>query len=213
VTDKVPATAAPATTPSEGRGRRFTRGGGEVARLFVLAIADAPLVVVVLVFLFVTSEVWQFFGQIERWRYGAVMTLFLLPTLCMVMSAFAERAASIAKHDRGKAWMFRLVILGRVATVGIAVTAAFTLLGVVGIDRSLTASWIGQSAEEVHVLEHWTLRGQEFVLTEPLVRVASLIGAFAAFSFAVDIFHNRELRERLLADGLRVAQVGATHDS
>jgi hypothetical protein len=52
--------------------------------VFVSTIREAPVVCVVLVVLFVTSDVWELFGNVQGWRFASVLLVFVAPSLIIV---------------------------------------------------------------------------------------------------------------------------------
>ncbi len=74
-----------------------------------------------------------------------------------------------------------LVSLGvRIAAVGLAIGVFLIGFGMLMVTRSTTASWTGLPAGDLNVLLSISVAGNDIVLTEPLVRVSVLLGAFAA---------------------------------
>ena len=95
----------------------------------------------------------------------------------------------------------------RVLAVGLAVTAAFLMFGLLIVDRALTAEWIGQ---DPHVLLSVSVSGREIVVSEALVRVATTLGAFASLYFTGVALGETRNREEFLDDELeRVGRVMA----
>lgn len=95
----------------------------------------------------------------------------------------------------------------RVLAVGVAVAAAFTLFGVLIVDRALTAEWVG---EDPHVLLSVSLSGREIIVSEALVRVATTLGAFASLYFTGVALGESRNREEFLDDELdRLSRVMA----
>ncbi|HWH15855.1 MAG TPA: hypothetical protein VNT51_14030 [Miltoncostaeaceae bacterium] len=96
-----------------------------------------------------------------------------------------------------------LTALGaRVVAVGAAVGLFFLLFGLLVMTPETTASWTGTAAGDLHVLaDVHTARGR-IVLTEPLVRVSVLLGAFAAVYFAVVAVGDDRNRREFVDDEL-----------
>ena len=83
--------------------------------------------------------------------------------------------------------------------MGLAVAAAFILFGLLIVDRTLTAEWVG---EEPHVLLSVSLSGREIIVSEALVRVATTLGAFASLYFTGVALGESRNREEFLDDEL-----------
>lgn len=197
-------------------GRAAVEGLAETASVAARAM---PLMLAVLLFLFLATEVWQTLGVIEGWRFGAVFTAFAVLGVGVLVTALrGERRALIAPECgealRGRAAgtpahvladsgvepvvppmramqrlnvsVALLVSLGiRVVAVGAAIGLFFLLFGLLVMSREVTAQWTGLAPDALHVMASLDTRRGEIVLTEPLVRVSTLLGAFAAVYFAV----------------------------
>jgi hypothetical protein len=85
----------------------------------------------------------------------------------------------------------------RVLVVGAAVGVAFFLFGLVVVDRDLTEAWVG---EQPHVLLDLGAGGRDIVVTEALVRVATVLGGFAALYFAAVALGDARNRAEFLDD-------------
>ena len=93
-----------------------------------------------------------------------------------------------------------LVALGvRVLAVGVSVGAAFLVFGLLIVDRELTTEWVGAAP---HVLLSLEVSGREVVVTEALVRVATILGGFAALYFAAVALGEERYRRDFLDDEL-----------
>ena len=93
-------------------------------------------------------------------------------------------------------------LVARVAAVG-AITAVFFVgFGLLVVTRETTEAWTGQAGDALHVLaEYRGLRGS-VVLSEPLLRVSALLGAFAALYFAVVAVSEERNRREFIDDEL-----------
>ena len=92
------------------------------------------------------------------------------------------------------------VALGvRILAVGVAVGVAFMVFGLLIVDRQLTAEWVG---ERPNVLLDVSISGREVIVSEALVRVAAILGGFAALYFVAVALGDRRNREQFLDDEL-----------
>ena len=100
------------------------------------------------------------------------------------------------------------VALGvRVLAVGVAVGLAFMVFGLLIVDRTLTAEWVG---ERPNVLIDVSISGREVIVSEALVRVAAILGGFAALYFVAVALGDKRNREQFLDDELdRIGRVMA----
>ena len=103
--------------------------------------------------------------------------------------------APIARLNLSVALLVALAV--RVLAVGAAVGVAFLLFGLVVVDRELTESWVGAPP---HVLLEISAGGREVVVTEALVRVATVLGGFAALYFAAVALGDARNRAEFLDD-------------
>lgn len=85
-----------------------------------------------------------------------------------------------------------------ITIVAVLLAAFFMLFGLLAVPETTTQSWT--ASPDVHVLAHWTLSGQTLVLTEPLVRVAGFLGAFAGMYFTVVLSTDATYREEFAED-------------
>ncbi|MFN8122268.1 MAG: hypothetical protein U0237_07540 [Thermoleophilia bacterium] len=93
-------------------------------------------------------------------------------------------------------------LVARVAVVGVMTAVFFLGFGLLTVDRHTTEAWTGQTGGTLHVLaEYDGLRGS-VVLSEPLLRVSALLGAFAALYFAVVAVSEAENRREFIEDEL-----------
>ena len=93
-----------------------------------------------------------------------------------------------------------LVSLGvRVLAVGVAVGLTFLVLGVLIVDRTLTEEWVGQAPD---VLVSVSISGREVIVSEALVRVATMLGGFASLYFVAVALGDKRNREEFLDDEL-----------
>ena len=130
------------------------------------------------------------------------------PAGALVDAGIAPAFPPLERRERVNVAVALFVSLAiRVLAVGVAVTAAFLLFGVLIVDRALTAEWVGQ---DPHVLFSLSLSGREIVVSEALVRVATTLGAFASLYFTGVALGEARNREEFLDDELdRVGRVMA----
>jgi hypothetical protein len=199
---------------------------------FAVAVRALPPLLAVLLFLSLTQETWQAFGDLEGWRFGAVLIGFgLLTVVILLVGLRAERAELAAPRpgpelaqrarqtpaaplvergvepaappldriERINLAVALLVTLGlRVLVVGAVVGGAFFLFGLLVVDEELTEEWAGAA----NVFLSISIAGREVVVTEALLRVAIVLGAFASLYFAAVALGDARNRESFLDDVL-----------
>jgi hypothetical protein len=76
-------------------GARFTAG------TLLLALREAPLVIVVLIAVFLASETWQFFARLDGWEYAKVIggLIVIMAVILLVGMREEARAASTVPAD------------------------------------------------------------------------------------------------------------------
>jgi hypothetical protein len=85
----------------------------------------------------------------------------------------------------------------RVLAVGVAVGVGFLVFAVLIVDRALTVEWVGGDPTVSLAVD---VVGGQVVLSEPAIRVATLLGAFAAVYFTAVAVGDRGSREEFLGD-------------
>lgn len=203
-----------------------------------LALRALPGVIAVLLFLFLASEVWQAFGLLEGWRFGAVLATFaVLGTLFLVVTlnrerrelcapALDERGAALARGTAADPLVARGVSprcppLDRMERLNVLVAlvvslgARIVLVGavIVGFFMLFGMLVVDRALTRSWIGEepHVLLDlSREVVVTEQLVRVSLLLGGFAALYFAVVALTEPARRAEFLDDEIeRLARVMA----
>jgi hypothetical protein len=200
---------------------------------FAVAVRALPPLLAVLLFLSLAAETWQAFGDLEGWRFGAVLCGFgLLAAVILLAGLRSERAElaapapgpelaerarrtpAAALVDRGVepaaprlhrierlnlAVALLVTLALRVLVVGAVVGAAFFVFGLLVVDAELAEAWVEAPP---NVLLSLSIAGREVVVTEALVRVAIVLGAFASLYFAAVALGDARNRAAFLDDVL-----------
>ena len=204
-----------------------------------VAARAMPLMLALLLFLFLSTETWQAFGQLVGWRFGGVMVLFAILVLAVLHGGLRREReqimqpqidATLARRARSTtaAPLCNAGVQPRVASLKaierinvsvallvslglrvLAVGAFFFVFGLLVMDRELTTAWVSQQAE-VDVFLTVSPAGREVVVTEPLIRVSALLGGFSSLYFSVSALGDPRNRQKFLEDELdRVSAVMA----
>ncbi len=214
---------------------------GELRDAGAGALRAMPPLLAVLLFLSLSSETWQAFGQLEGWRFGWTIVAFLVligailflglgaerRALCApeVTPALAEQARAtpaaglvergvepaprpLMRIERMNLTLSLIItLLVRILVVGAVVGLFFGIFGVLVVDEELVQTWTG-TAPNVYL--EISISGREAAITEELVRVATLLGSFAALYFAAVSLVERRNREEFVDDEVeRLARVMA----
>jgi hypothetical protein len=188
--------------------RQTVRSAGD---LYVVATKALPLLLIVMIVLFINTEVWQVAGSLDGpllWASaGLLLLLGALVTLertheqigTLSTDAPVERLrescagtplqsvaaqVTVAPDPRLRRPQRRNLVVAALFTqvvqaslIGLLVWLFFIVFGVVAITAPVQSAWMGDlGTPDVF----WTL-GDEHVLSRALVRVATFLGAFAAF--------------------------------
>ena len=185
------------------------RLAGQLTSSLGLLAKAVPLLAIFALLSFTTEEVWDIFGKIAAFDYFAVIALFVL-----LGSAFlivrVPREARRLEHEVGiEAPPLRhaeRVNVGLVLFVSQAVQVLFVSLtiglffvafGLLAVDHDLRLEWMDTAG---HTLVSFSIAGNEFQLTEELVRVSGGLAAFSGFYFAVAMLTDSTYREEFLEE-------------
>ena len=86
----------------------------------------------------------------------------------------------------------------QITAMALAMFGFFVLFGFLAISAEIAAGWTGSDA--VHVLADVTFGGRQLVISEPLLRVAGFLGAFAGMYFTVVLSTDATYREEFAED-------------
>lgn len=179
--------------------------------LYLVATKALPLLLIVLIVLFINTEVWQVSATMDfllLWASsGLLLLLGLLVTLertttliagldpasdmqqvrsSCVGSPLEEQATALAEvvdPRLGRAQKRNLAVAAiatqaiQAALIGLLVWLFFIVFGVIAINAAVQQTWIGDLAPTD---VFWTV-ADGHVISRPLIRVATFLGAFAAF--------------------------------
>ncbi|HET6447666.1 MAG TPA: hypothetical protein VFG31_01055 [Conexibacter sp.] len=194
------------------------RLGGQLARSLLLLARAIPLLLFFSLVLFLTTEMWQVFGE----RAGASLAAIGL-LLALVATAFLavrlpqeiariERDASAAVADplrplqRANVGLVLLIGHGlQIAVVTLAIGAFFALFGTIAIDAQVTRAWTGGPG---HALFSITLLDVPLRPTTELLRVSGAIAALSGVYYAISVLTDDRYREEFLDE--ITAQLRAT---
>ena len=188
--------------------RQTVRSAGD---LYVVATKALPLLLIVLIMLFINTEVWQVAGSLDGPLLWASSGLLLVFGVLVTMERTHDQIATLqpdapaeqvrkacsgtplvrAVADVGAFGEPRLerpqrrnLLVAALATqaiqaalIGLLVWLFFIIFGMVAITAPVQQVWLGDlGTADVF----WTV-GQDHVLSRALIRVATFLGAFAAF--------------------------------
>lgn len=191
-----------------------------------LTARELRVVLTVLFVVFVTGEAWQVFGRLSGPRYAVLLAAFgLLAVLLGALSCRGQVASAVEdpRFERPVPSAARAMLARRlrlrtwfeILTVFLAVGAGFLALGVLVVGEDLTREWsaLGDGLDPALLplselgpgrvdspVEIYDLGGTGLVLSEPLLRVVGVLGAFAALLFAVEVLVDGDVRADVTDD-------------
>ena len=188
--------------------RQTVRSAGD---LYAVATKALPLLLIVMIVLFINTEMWQVAGSLDGpvlWASaGLLLVLGVLVTIertndqigTLAQDAPIEHVrqscggtplATVAEHlstapgpDLGRAQRRNMLVAAlftkfiQSALIGFLIWLFFIVFGVIAITEPVQNAWMG-SLGSTDVF--WTV-GDVHVLSRALIRVATFLGAFAAF--------------------------------
>ncbi|MCB0897689.1 MAG: hypothetical protein KDC40_02585 [Actinobacteria bacterium] len=188
--------------------RQTVRSAGD---LYVVTTKALPLLLIVLIVLFINTEVWQVASSLDSLLLWASSGLLLLLGVLVTVERTHDQIAMLQQDgpaDDVRAACRRTPLSGVVdgveqfvgpqlgrpqrrnmlisalatqaiqaALIGILVWLFFIVFGVVAITYPVQAAWVG----DLGATDVFFTIGDDHVLSRALIRVATFLGAFAAF--------------------------------
>ncbi|MSW52982.1 MAG: hypothetical protein F2817_19100 [Actinobacteria bacterium] len=188
------------------------RLAGQLAQSVALLARALPLLLLFAVVLFINTEMWQVFGQMEDvsliatgWLLFLVVLAFLAVRIPREVRALEAGVAQETGHEveplrrpqRANVGLVMLISHGlQVLVVTVAITAFFVALGMLVIGPETTESWIGTRGEVVA----WSPPdvGVPVRITHELLRVSAAIGALSGLYYAISVLTDSAYREEFL---------------
>ncbi|HEX2128498.1 MAG TPA: hypothetical protein VHF58_04725 [Solirubrobacterales bacterium] len=187
----------------------LARLAGQLASSLGLLAKAVPLLAIFILLSFTTEELWDMFGKMDPFNYFAVIALFfLLGTAFLVVrvpreARRLEREAGregpgLTRAQRVNVGLVLFVSQGvQVLIVSLTIGLFFVVFGLLAVNGDLRTEWL---TEPENVLFDFSLAGQQFELTEELLRVAGGLAAFSGFYFAVAMLTDSTYREEFLEE-------------
>jgi hypothetical protein len=192
----------------------LARLAGQLASSLGLLAKAVPLLAIFILLSFTTEELWDMFGKMEPFNYAAVIGLFfLLGTAFLVVRVprearrlereAGEAGPPLTRAQRVNVGLVLFVSQGvQVLIVSLTIGLFFIVFGLLGVNDLLRQEWLdvkpGDGVNEA--LIRFTIAGEEFQLTEALLRVAGGLAAFSGFYFAVAMLTDSTYREEFLEE-------------
>jgi hypothetical protein len=195
---------------------RWTAGRlvGQLRASLELFARAIPLLMLFSVVLFLTTEMWQVFTEIQFVPFMILVGLFVVLGTTFLVARIPLEVKGIEKEasedapplDTSERVNVGLVMFVsqtlQVLAVSLAVGAFFVAVGMITIDTQIMQQWIGTEGKELWQAD---LFGEvPLLLTRELVEVAGAIAAFTGLYFAIsmltDDVYRREFLEELTSE-------------
>jgi hypothetical protein len=181
----------------------------QLAASVPLVARAVPLLMLFAVVLFLTTEMWQVFAEIDDASLAAIVgllvaigTLFVVGRLPREVSALEAQVASaeppLRRAQRLNVGMVLLVSQGlQVLVVALAVGAFFVVFGLLAIDDAVLDAWLGHAGRAILDV---TIFGIDIRPTHELLRVATAIAALSGLYYAIAVLTDATYRDEFLEE-------------
>ncbi len=167
-----------------------------------------PLLAIFALLSFTTEEMWDMFGKMAMFDYVAVISLFVLLGSAFLLVRVPREARrlenevgegpELTRAQRFNVGLVLFVSQGvQVLFVSLTIGLFFVVFGLLAVNDELRLEWMDTAGDTV---VSFSLGGEEFQLTEQLLRVAGGLAAFSGFYFAVAMLTDSTYREEFLEE-------------
>lgn len=182
---------------------------GQLAGSLALIARALPLLMLFSVVLFMTTEVWQVFAEMNRGNLIAVGVLFVLVGslfLFVRLPREVDRIESSVGVEMPPLTGAQRINVGlvlfisqslQVLLVTVAVGVFFAAFGMIAISGELTHIWVGAAPETI---AHWRVAGVELTLTDQLLVVSGAVAVLSGLYYAIAVFTDGTYREEFLGE-------------
>jgi amino acid transporter len=181
----------------------------QLAAAIPLVARAVPLLMLFAVVLFLTTEVWQVFAEMEDASLAAVVvllvstgTLFVVGRLPREVAALEEQVSAggdrppLRRVQRLNVGMVLFVSQAlQVLVVALAVGVFFVVFGLLAIDDGVLDAWLSHAG---HAIVDVRLIGVRIRPTDELLRVATAIAALSGLYYAIAVLTDSTYREEFL---------------
>ena len=188
------------------------RLGGQLAQSLLLLARAIPLLLFFSLVLFLTTEMWQVFGERAGATLAAIgLLLALVATTFLVVRLPREidrldrdvqiddattAPPPLRRLQRANVGFVLLISHGlQIAVVTLAIGAFFVAFGTIAVDEGVTTAWLGHSG---HPLFDVAVLDVPLRPTTELLRVAGAIAALSGVYYAISVLTDDRYREEFL---------------
>jgi hypothetical protein len=178
----------------------------QLAASIPLVARAVPLLMLFAVVLFLTTEMWQVFAEMDGASLAAIVALLVvigalfvvgrLPREVGALTAQASDGVPLRRAQRFNVGMVLFVSQAlQVLVVALAVGMFFVVFGLLAIDDGVLGAWLGHGG---HAIVDVTLAGVRIRPTDELLRVATAIAALSGLYYAIAVLTDSTYREEFL---------------
>ncbi len=186
----------------------ISRLAGQVRSSLGLLAKAVPLLAIFALLSFTTEEMWDMFGKMATFDYAAVIGLFVLlgsafllvrvPREARRLETEVGEGPELSRAQRFNVGLVLFVSQGvQVLIVSLTIGAFFVLFGLLAVNEALRLEWMDTAGSSV---VSFSVGGENFQLTEELLKVAGGLAAFSGFYFAVAMLTDSTYREEFLEE-------------
>jgi len=190
------------------------RLGGQLARSLLLLARAIPLLLFFSLVLFLTTEMWQVFGERAGATLAAIGLLLALVATVFLVVRLPQEVARIERDtsthspaansqplrplQRANVGLVLLIGHGlQIIVVTVAIGAFFVAFGTIAIDTSVTQAWLGTNG---HAIFSVTVLDVPLRPTTELLRVSGAIAALSGVYYAISVLTDDRYREEFLEE-------------
>lgn len=154
---------------------------------YVIAISLFVVVGVFFVLTRMPSELSEL-GTFESWDEVRSLVSGTPAAVMAVEAGDVEAVEALSNRQRANVVLVTLFSQAvQIVLVSLAIGVFFSILGLLLVSKSTIAAWTGVDADALHVLFSFHLGERELVITEPTLRVAGFVTAFAGLQFTMNL--------------------------
>jgi hypothetical protein len=177
---------------------------GQLASAVTMLARAIPLLLFFALVLFINTEMWQVFGDIDDGDLIGVIVLFVALGCVFLVARLPAEVRHLEEGERVDPRLTRrqrlnvgLVMFVSYALqtliVALAVAVFFVLFGLLTISDAVTQAWIGTDGDAV-----WTVGGA--TVTAELLRVSAAIAAFSGLYYSIAVLTDATYRTEFLGE-------------
>ena len=179
----------------------------QLASSLSLLTRAVPLLMIFSIVLFLTTEMWQVFTEVDDISLAILGGLFVALGVTFLAARLPAEVRRLERDAGGDGPPLRgrqrvnvgLVLFVsqslQVLLVSLVVGAFFVAFGILTVDERILQTWIGDGGD---VLLSFDIGGREAVLTSELLRVAAAIASFTGLYFAISMLTDEVYRREFL---------------